>query len=84
MNSSIITITKIPDNYRSNRTLTQIETNFNQWVEIITKVDCISMKDVCYKCNDAQVEITPTEVLSNETGLIIVPLCKKCRSFWYS
>ncbi|MDH3657266.1 MAG: hypothetical protein OEM77_03930 [Nitrosopumilus sp.] len=42
------------------------------------------MKDTCHKCNDRDVETLPTEVLLNDTGIITVPLCEKCRMFWYA
>jgi len=44
---------------------------------------CI-MKESCQKCNNNEVETFPTEVLLNEIEVTIVPLCDKCRRFWYS
>ena len=42
------------------------------------------MKDACHKCNDKQIETFPTEVLLNKVGIMMVPLCEKCKGFWYS
>ncbi|MDH3822675.1 MAG: hypothetical protein OES19_02935 [Nitrosopumilus sp.] len=64
--------------------MTQIETKFSHLLEINPKSIRISMKDTCHKCNDRDVETLPTEVLLNDTGIITVPLCEKCRMFWYA
>ena len=42
------------------------------------------MNGLCHKCSSNELETFPTEVLLNEIGVTIVPLCDKCRRFWYS
>jgi hypothetical protein len=38
----------------------------------------------CEKCYNNQEETFPTEVLMNKTGITVIPICEKCRRFWYS
>jgi len=42
------------------------------------------MIELCKKCNGDDAEVFQTEVILNNEGITIVPLCGKCRRFWYS
>ncbi|MDH3501395.1 MAG: hypothetical protein OEL69_02670 [Nitrosopumilus sp.] len=64
--------------------LTQIVHEFNQTIEITHESSCKSMIDRCQKCSNDDVEVFQTEVFLNDEGITIIPLCDKCRRFWFS
>ncbi len=70
---------------KSEKPLTQIELGFNGTLLITGKQTPVPMIKTCEKCNNAQEETFPTEVLmNNDTGIMVIPICQKCREFWYS
>ena len=77
------TVAKI-DNFESENLLTQMEAKIKQRIEIFQKMVSNSMKGICHKCNNNQEEVVLTEVLLNEIGVTTIPMCEKCRRFWYS
>jgi len=37
----------------------------------------------CHKCNSSPVMITQVKILQNDLKFKTVPICLKCKSFWF-